>query len=155
MRDIHSFNICPKASHGSKIHWTNMLQKIQWHPKILEEQMSSEELAKIAKPMAQAAKLEPFAPVKKRMRDIHSFNICPKASHGSQIHWTNMLQKSQWHQKILEEQTSSEELAKIAQPMADADKLEPLISVKKRMRDIHSFNICPKASHGSQIHWTN
>src|SRR6056300_718719 len=85
MRDIHSFNICPKAFHGSQIHWTNMLQKIQWHPKILEEQTSSEE-GQSAKP-GPGSQIRAIFPCEKEMRDIHSFNIWPKASCGSQIHW--------------------------------------------------------------------
>ena len=104
--------------------------------------------------LAQAAKLEPFAPHEKEMRDIHPFNICPKASHGSQIHWTNMLQNIQWHPKILEGQTSSEQEGQSAKS-GPGSQIGALCPLEKEAKAIHSFNICPKAPHGSPMQCCN
>ena len=61
-RDIHSFNICPKASHGAQIQCCNRQRRIGPHHNIQEEQTSFSKRARVPN-MAQAAKLETFAPV--------------------------------------------------------------------------------------------
>ena len=65
-RDIHSFNICPKASHGTQIQCCNRQQRIGQHHIILEEQTSFEEGQSAEVPnLVQAAKSQPFAPMKR------------------------------------------------------------------------------------------
>ena len=85
-----------------------MLQKIQVHPKALEEQTSIEEVQS-AKP-GPGSQIGAVCPCEKEVKAIHSFNICPKAPHGSWLTCTNMLQKIQVHPRVLEEQTSIEEV---------------------------------------------
>src|SRR6056300_1240769 len=86
MRDIHSFNICPKASHGAQIQCYNKQRRIGLHYNIQEEQTSFEE-GQSAKP-GPGSQIGAVCPSKTEMRDIHSFNICPKASHGAQYNVT-------------------------------------------------------------------
>ena len=64
--------------------------------------------AKVPNP-SQAAKSEPFAPVKMVLKVIHSFTICPKAPHGSHIQCCNKQRRIEVHPNIQEEQTSFEE----------------------------------------------
>ena len=63
---IHSFNICPKAPHGSKIQCCNMRRRIGVHQIILEEQTSFEE-GQGAKP-GSGSQTYMFTPVKGRGR---------------------------------------------------------------------------------------
>ena len=48
--------------------------------------------------------------------DIHSFNICPKAPHGSQIQCCNVHRRIGMHQIILEEQRSFKEGQRAKEP---------------------------------------
>ena len=90
-----------------------MLQKIQVHPRVLEEQTYIEE-AQSAKP-GPGSQIGAVCPREKEVNAIHSFNICPKAPHGSYITCKNMLQQIQVHPRVLEEQTYIEE-AQSAKP---------------------------------------
>src|SRR5210317_1089871 len=84
-----------------------MLRKIQVHPKVLEEQTYIEE-AQSAKP-GPGSQIGAVCPLEKEVKASHSFNICPKAPHGSYLTCTNMLRKIYTHPRVLEEQTSIEE----------------------------------------------
>ena len=109
-----------------------MLQKIQVHPKVLEEQASFKE--------CQSAKSGPsiqigaVCPCEKEVKATHSFNICPKAPHGSQIlQCFNVRRRIGKHQSIylLEEQTSLEE-GQRAKPGPQTAKSEPFAPMKRR-----------------------
>src|SRR6056300_1313293 len=63
-KDIHAFNICPKAVHGAQIQCCNKQRRIGPHRNIQEEQTSSKR-AKVPN-LAQAGESEPFAPAKRR-----------------------------------------------------------------------------------------
>ena len=83
-------------------------------------------------------------PRKKEVRDIHSFNIRPKAPHGSQKQCCNMCSRIGMHQNILEEQTYFKEV-KSAKP-GPGSQIGAVCPREKDVKAIHSFNICPKAS---------
>ena len=125
---IHSFNTCPKAPHGSQMQCCKMRRRIGKHQNILEEQMYFNEV-KSAKP-APGSQIRHVCPCEKEMKAIHSFNICPKAPHGSQIQCCNMRRRIGKHQNILEEQTSFKESQSANR--AQAAKLEPFAPVKMR-----------------------
>ena len=85
-----------------------MLQRIEAHPRVLEEQTYIEE-AQSAKP-GPGSQIGAGCPREKEVKAIHSFNICPKAPHGSSLTCKNMLQQIQVHPRVLEEQTYIEEV---------------------------------------------
>src|SRR6056300_1361982 len=66
MKVIHSFNVCPKAPHGSQMQCCNMCRRIGKHQNTLEEQTSFEE-DQSAKP-GSGSQTDTFAPVKRRWR---------------------------------------------------------------------------------------
>src|SRR5210317_2192289 len=96
---IHSFNTHPKPPYGSQIQCSNMLQKIQRHPKALGTR-SSAKVGKTLRPV----KMAQFTACNGREKEgkaIHSFNTHPKPPYGSQIQCSNMLQKIQRHPTVL------------------------------------------------------
>ena len=122
-----------------------MLQKIQVHPKVLEEQTSIEE-GQSAKP-GPGSQIGAVCPLEKEVKDIHSFNIRPKAPHWSQMQCCNMRRRIGKHQIILEEQTSFEE-GQSAKPGLGS-QIGAVGCCEGEVKVHHSFNICPKARHGS------
>ena len=96
---------------------------------IQEEQTSFEE-GRSAKP-GPGSQIGAVCPREKETRDIHSFNICPKASHGAQIQCCNKQRRIGPHRNIQEEQTSIEE-GKSAPNLAQAAKSEHFVPVKRR-----------------------
>src|SRR5210317_1574265 len=147
----HSFNICPKAPHGSPIQCCNMRRRIGEHQIILEEQTSLEE-GRSAKP-GPGSQIGAVGRCEGEGKAIHSFNICPKAPHGSPIQCCNMRRRIGEHQIILEEQTSLEE-GRSAKP-GPGRQIRAVGRHEGEGKAIHSFNICPKAPHGSQIQCCN
>src|SRR6056300_340670 len=61
---IHSFNICPKAPHGSQMQWCNRQRRIQLHNKHPIRANILRRGPKCQANLAQAPKSEPFAPVR-------------------------------------------------------------------------------------------
>src|SRR5210317_2165019 len=147
----HSFNICPKAPHGSPIQCCNMRRRIGEHQIILEEQTSLEE-GRSAKP-GPGSQIGAVGCCEVEGKAIHSFNICPKAPHGSPIQCCNMRRRIGEHQIILEEQTSLEE-GRSAKP-GPGRQIRAVGRHEGEGKAIHSFNVCPKAPHGSQIQGCN
>src|SRR5210317_1419131 len=104
---IHSFNICPKAPHGSQIQCCNMHRRIGKHQIILEEQTSFEE-GQSAKP-GPSSQIGAVGVCEVEGKGHPFLQYMPKAPHGSQIQCCNMRRRIGKHQIILEEQTSFEE----------------------------------------------
>src|SRR5210317_2003445 len=151
MKAIHSFNICPKAPHGSQMQCCNMRRRIGKHQTILEEQTYFKEV-KSAKP-GPGSQIRHVCPCEKDMKAIHSFNTCPKAPHGSQMQCCNMRRRIGKHQTILEEQTYFEEV-KSAKP-GPGSQIRHICPCEMDMKAIHSFNTCPKAPHGYPMQGCN
>ena len=106
---IHSFNICPKAPHGSQIQCCNMCRRIDWEaPNHTGGANVFQRGSKCHKP-GPGSQIRAVGRCKVEGKAIHSFNICPKAPHGSQIQCCNMRRRIGKRQIILEEQTSFEE----------------------------------------------
>src|SRR5210317_1194691 len=145
MKAIHSFNICPKAPHGSQIQCCNMRRRIGKHKNILEEQTYIEEV-KSAKP-GPGRQIRHVCPCEKDMKAIHSFNTCPKAPHGSQIQCCNMRRRIGKHQIILEEQTSFEE-GQSAKP-GPASQIGAVGRCEVEGKGHPFLQYMPKAPHGS------
>src|SRR5210317_848932 len=126
---IHSFNVnvCLKAPHGSQIQCCNMRRRIGKHQIILEEQTSFKEGGSV-KP-GPGSRIGAGGVCEVEGKAIHSFNICPKAPHGSQIQCCNMRRRIGKHQIILEEQTSFKEGGSVSN-LAQAAKSELLVAVK-------------------------
>src|SRR6056300_446937 len=124
-----------------------MLQKIQVHPRVLEEQTSLEEVQS-AKP-GPGSQIGAVCPCEKEVKAIHSFNTCPKAPHGTGLTCTNMLQKRQVHPRVLEEQTSLNEVQ--SDKPGPGGQIGAVCPCEKEVKAIHSFNICPKAPHGAYL----
>ena len=129
---IHSFNICPKAPHGSLTQYCSMRRRIGKHQIILEEQTSLEE-GRSAKP-GPGSQIGAVGRCEVEGKAIHSFNVCPKAPHGSQIQCCNMRSVeelgctiSYWRSKHLSKRVEVPNLAQAA-------KSELLVAVKWRGR---------------------
>ena len=131
MKAIHSFNICPKAPHGTQIQCCNMRRRIGEHQYILEEQTSFKEGIKVqsAKP-GPGSQIGAIGRCKVEGKAIHSFNICPKAPHGSLRQCCNMRRRIGKHQNILGEQTSFKEGR--SAKSGPASQIELLVAVKWR-----------------------
>ena len=93
--------MCPKYNVATCV------EEFGEHQVILEEQTSFEE-GQSAKPCP-GSQIGAVGHCEVEGKAIHSFNIRPKAPHGSQIQCCNMRRRIGEHQIILEEQTSLEE----------------------------------------------
>src|SRR6056300_1357582 len=105
-----------------------MRRRIGKHHIILEEQTSFEE-GRSAKP-GPGSQIGAVCRCEVEGKTIHSFNICPKAPHGSQIQCCNMRRRIGEHQIILQEEQTSFKGVRSAPNLAQAAKSELLAAVK-------------------------
>ena len=136
---------------GPKYNVATCLGRIKKHQSILEEQTSFEE-GQSAKP-GPTSQIGAVGRCEVEGKVIHSFNIYPKATHGSQIQCCNMRRRigehqiSYWRSKRLSKRVKVPNLSQAA-------KSELLVTVKWRERpSIPSIYAKggPKAPHGSQM----
>ena len=127
---IHSFNICPKAPHGSQIQCCNMREELTGkHQIILEEQTSFEE-GQSAKP-GSGGQTYMFTPVKRRGRPSIPSIYAPRLLMGPKYNvetWVEELgsTKTYWRSKCLSKTTRK------VPNLAQTAKLEPFAPVKRR-----------------------